>query len=269
VEKETALFYKLAVPFKTMLIQYCSDLHLEFPANRAHLASKPLIPRGRILILAGDIAPFASMDAHDAFFDRLAADYHRIYWIPGNHEYYGSDARLRSGSFTENIRENLLLTNNTVFEEGDVRLIFSTLWSPISPRHAPVIEESLNDFAIINYGHRALRAADVNQLHAESLEFLKAELARPSEKKTVVVTHHVPTLFHYPEVYRNSPLNEAFAVELFDLIHDSPARYWLFGHSHFNLADFHIGKTTLATNQLGYVERKEHRGFNPEKFIEL
>jgi 3',5'-cyclic AMP phosphodiesterase CpdA len=252
-----------------MLLQYCSDLHLEFPANRAHLAAKPLIPRGQILILAGDIVPFASMDSHDAFFDGLAANYQKVYWIPGNHEYYGSDARLRSGSFQENIRENILLTNNTVFEEEGVRLIFSTLWSHISPRYALEIEQSLNDFEIINYGHRALRAANVNQLHAESLEFIKAGLARPSDKKTVVVTHHVPTLFHYPDVYRNSPLNEAFAVELFDLIHDSPADYWLFGHNHFNLSDFHIGKTTLSTNQLGYVERNEHRGFNPEKFIEV
>jgi 3',5'-cyclic AMP phosphodiesterase CpdA len=252
-----------------MLIQYCSDLHLEFPANRAYMASKPLVPRGRILILAGDIVPFASMDAHDAFFDQLAANYHLIYWIPGNHEYYGSDAKRRSGSFQEYIRRNLILTNNTVVEEDGVRLILSTLWSPISPRYAPAIEQSLNDFEIINYGHRALRATDVNELHAESLDFVKTELARPTEKKTIVVTHHVPTLFHYPEVYRNSPLNEAFAVELFDLIHDSPAIHWIFGHSHFNLADFHIGKTNLTTNQLGYVERKENRGFNPEKFIEL
>ena len=252
-----------------MLIQYCSDLHLEFPANRAFLASKPLAPRGRILLLAGDIVPFASMEAHEAFFDQLAANYNRIYWIPGNHEYYGSDARRRSGSFQENIRENLLLTNNTVVEEDGVRIILSTLWSHIGPRHASEIEQSLNDFNIINYGHRALRATDVNHLHAESLDFIRTELARPTEKKTIVVTHHAPTLFHYPEVYKSSILNEAFAVELFPLIYDSAVSYWIYGHHHFNTPDFNIGKTTLTTNQLGYVERRENRGFSPEKFIEL
>lgn len=252
-----------------MLIQYCSDLHLEFAANRAFLATKPLVPRGQILLLAGDIVPFASMGAHEAFFDQLAANYRRVYWIPGNHEYYGSDARLRSGSFQENIRENIILTNNTVVEEGGVRILLSTLWSPIGPRHAHEIEQSLNDFAIINFGRRALRATDVNHLHADSLEFIRTELARPSEKTTIVVTHHVPTLFHYPEVYKSSILNEAFAVELFPIIHDSPATWWIFGHHHFNTADFNIGKTTLTTNQLGYVERRENRGFSPEKFIEL
>jgi DNA repair exonuclease SbcCD nuclease subunit len=252
-----------------MLIQYCSDLHLEFAANRAHLAGKPLVPRGRILLLAGDIVPFASMNAHDAFFDQLSANFRKIYWIPGNHEYYGSDARFRSGSYQENIRENLILTNNSVVEEDGVRIILSTLWSHISPRHEWEIEKSLNDFGIIDYGHRALRAADVNQLHAESLEFIRTELARPSEKKTIVVTHHTPTLFHYPEVYKSSILNEAFAVELFPLIQESPIDYWIYGHHHFNTPDFTIGKTTLTTNQLGYVERRENRGFSPEKFIEL
>ncbi|HEY4336331.1 MAG TPA: metallophosphoesterase [Puia sp.] len=252
-----------------MLIQYCSDLHLEFPANRTFLATKPLVPRGRILILAGDIVPFSSIKAHDAFFDQLAANFHRVYWIPGNHEYYGGDARVRSGAFQENIRENIILTNNSVFEEEGVRFIFSTLWSPIGPRHAVEIEQTLSDFAVIRYGRRKLRAADVNQLHTDSLAFVKAELAVPTEKKTVLVTHHVPTLFHYPEVYRNSVLNEAFAVELFPLISDSAISHWIFGHHHFNEADFTIGKTVLTTNQLGYVERNENRGFNPERFIEL
>lgn len=252
-----------------MLVQYCSDLHLEFPANRTFLATRPLVSRGRILILAGDIVPFASMNAHEAFFDHLAANFHRVYWIPGNHEYYGSDARVRSGAFQENIRENFILTNNTVFEEGGVRFIFSTLWSRIGPRYEWDIEQGLNDFSRINFGHRNFRSSDVNQLHEESLEFIKGELAKPTEKKTIIVTHHVPTLFHYPEVHRNSILNEAFAVELFPLIHDSAASYWIFGHHHFNMADFHIGKTTLTTNQLGYVEQNENRGFNPERFIEL
>jgi 3',5'-cyclic AMP phosphodiesterase CpdA len=252
-----------------MLLQYCSDLHLEFPANRTFLASKPLVPRGRVLILAGDIVTFASMRLHSAFFDQLAANFRRVYWIPGNHEYYGSDARLRSGAFQENIRENIILTNNTVFEEEGVRLIFSTLWSRIGPRYEWDIEQGLNDFNRINFGHRTFRTSDVNQLHEESLEFIKGELAQPSEKKTVMVTHHVPTLFHYPEVHRNSILNEAFAVELFPLIHDSPVSHWIYGHHHFNGPDFQIGKTTLTTNQLGYVEQNENRGFNPERFIEL
>jgi Icc-related predicted phosphoesterase len=61
--------------------------------------------------------------------------------------------------------------------------------------------------------------------------------------KTVVITHHVPTLLNYPEKYKGDVLNEAFAAELFDLIEDSKPDYWIYGHTHSNSADFEIGKT--------------------------
>lgn len=252
-----------------MLLQYCSDLHLEFPENREFVKLKPLPPRAKVLLLAGDIVPFASLSQHNDFFDYLSGNFEHTYWIPGNHEYYGSDAKKRSGSFEEQIRHNVLLTNNSVFEEGDIRLIFSTLWTNIGPRHQWEIEQSISDFHVIRYGAKKLRAATVNEFHAESLAFIRAELARPTSKKTVVVSHHVPTYSHYPEVYKFSNVNEAFAVELFPLIHESQAAYWIFGHNHFNIPDFRIGNTTLTTNQLGYIKNNEQRGFNAARTIEV
>jgi hypothetical protein len=65
-----------------MLLQYCSDLHLEFSDNRDFLASKPLIPRAKILVLGGDIVPFAAIEAHNAYWDSLSASFDRIYWTP-------------------------------------------------------------------------------------------------------------------------------------------------------------------------------------------
>lgn len=252
-----------------MTLQYCSDLHLEFPDNRRWLAAHPLIPKANILLLAGDILPFAQSPAQDEFLGQLADTFGQVYWIPGNHEYYGSDINERSGSFTEKIRSNLTLLNNTVVEIQDVRLIFTTLWSQISPDLGWRIERSLNDYFLIRHGDRKLQAGDTNQLHAESLAFIKAELARPTTKKTVVVTHHVPTLKNYPSMYRNSPLNQAFATELYDMIYDSTISHWIFGHHHYNRSDFLVGRTTLTTNQLGYVKNHEYRGFSLDRTIGL
>ena len=45
-----------------MKIQYWLDLHLEFAVNKKYLKANPIKPEGEILLLAGDIIPFAEME---------------------------------------------------------------------------------------------------------------------------------------------------------------------------------------------------------------
>jgi predicted phosphohydrolase len=252
-----------------MIVQYCSDLHLEFKENKKYLLANPLQPAGNILVLAGDIVPFAIMKEYDDFFDLLSDSYDTVYWLPGNHEYYSSDAAERSGTLHEKIRSNVFLVNNISVLQGDTKLIFSTLWSRISPINEWEIERCLNDFHLIRYHGARFSAAHFNQMHADGLDFIRREVQQEHGGKVVVVSHHVPTLQHYPKVYKNSILNEAFATELFDFIGGAPVDYWIYGHHHHRTPDFTIGRTCLLTNQLGYVKNREHRGFNRGRVIEF
>lgn len=253
-----------------MKIQYCSDLHLEFHENQSFLQSNPLKPEGEILILAGDIVPFAVLDKYPDFFDYLADNFKTTYWLPGNHEYYHSDISERSGVLNEKIRSNVILINNQAVTLNNLNLIFSTLWSYISPLSEYMIKKKMSDFHVISYQGKRFSVDDFNHLHKESKAFLISALENKKDDcETLVVTHHVPTLKNYPDRYTGSQINEAFVVELSDMIEDSKIDYWMYGHTHSNIPDFEVGKTHMLTNQLGYIEYNEHQDFDIGKTISI
>lgn len=250
-------------------LQYASDLHLEFPANKEFLKQQPLLPVADVLVLAGDIVPFAVMDEHQDFFSYVADNFETVYWLPGNHEYYHFDVAKRSGVLNEKIRSNVFLVNNTSVMHENCRLLFSTLWSKISEGNQWQIERSLNDFHQIKNNGFRLSAEKYNELHAECLAFLQKEIRETKEEQMAVFTHHCPTYMNYPAQYKGDILNEAFAVELFDFIESSNINYWVYGHHHSNTPEFRIGRTKLITNQLGYVQQGEHLSFTADKCLEL
>ena len=252
-----------------MKIQFCSDLHLEFPDNRRFLKTHPIQVRGDILLLAGDIVPLGQIDRHADFFNYLSNSFQAIYWVPGNHEYYHYDIADKSGALNEKIRTNIFLVNNVTINYQDIRFIFSTLWSKISKLNQWTIQKSLSDFQVIKLNRKSFLPTHYNRLHEESIIFLNKELSNDEQVKKIVVTHHVPTFLNYPKKYRGDILNEAFATELYGLIEEKGVDYWIFGHHHQNIPDFNIGKSVLITNQLGYVLYDEHQRFDPNRIVEL
>ncbi len=251
-----------------MKFQYCSDLHLEFPENRRFLKENPLQVVGDVLILAGDIVLFSEYrkPEYQFFWDFIAENFRYCYWIPGNHEYYHYDIAQKNNPLKENLRDNIFLVNNVTEKIENVRFIFSTLWSHIPDADGWTIEQNMSDFHVIKINNKRLSAADYNNLHLQSIDFIREELKNKDEN-TVVVSHHAPTFYNYPEEYKNSVLNAAFAVELYDLIEQSAIDYWIYGHTHRNTSPFTIGKTNLLTNQLGYVHYSEYEGFKPAAFF--
>ena len=267
ITRKITVIYKITI--QIMLLQYASDLHLEFPANKEFLKRNPIQPVGDVLVLAGDILPFVVMDKHQDFFSYVSDNFKTTYWLPGNHEYYHFDIAEKSGLINEAIRSNVFLVNNTAVVHENVKLVFSTLWSHISPSYEWQIERSLNDFHLIQHKGNRLSAEQYNQLHTESLTFIQEELNTKKEQQMAVFTHHCPTFLNYPEQYKGDIINEAFAVELYHLIETSEIACWVYGHHHINSLEFMIGNTKLINNQLGYVQRNEHLLFNTKKVIKL
>lgn len=193
-------------------------------------------------MLAGDIVPFTQMDKHQYFFDYISKNFKTTYWIPGNHEYYYTDIDFRGTSFIERVRHNVFLLNNKTIIEGNIKLVFSTLWSQISMENRSYVTRKLNDFYLIDYKGKPLTVEHFNYMHKQSLQFLETELLNKEAYKTFVVTHHLPTYKNYPEKYQAKILNEAFTIELKDFISKHQPDYWLYGHIHYNTPIFNIGK---------------------------
>jgi len=259
-----------------MTFQYASDLHLEFPENRAWLLAHPLEPKADVLLLAGDIATFQKLPGYTDFFRYVGKHFKQVVWIPGNHEYYGGDIAQRSGALDEEIAHNVRLVNDTTVFTGGARILCTTLWSPIGHMNERAVRRDMNDYHQIRNGGNLLLPAHTTRLHLASLSWLKAELSKPFAGATVVMTHHVPTFMHYPPQYKGDALNEAFAVELHDLIADSNVDAWIYGHHHTNTPAFTIGHhpsgrqgTRMLTNQLGYVRQGEHKSFDTGAVLNL
>jgi len=251
-----------------MRIQYCSDLHLEFKENSDYLINNPLFVKGDILILAGDIVPLQDEKFANPFFDFISENYKKVFWVPGNHEFYYRDINDFKKIINMQLKNNIHIVHNVELQYENINFVFSSLWSKISPDNERNIEQSVADFDCILKNNKKLKAVDFNKLHEDSLSFIQQSL-QSNKGKTVVVTHHLPSNLCNSRLHNDSPINEAFCVDLTNYVEKCDANFWLYGHSHFNHKPFIIGNTIMLTNQLGYVHNKEQGSFKHDAYFSV
>ncbi len=173
-----------------MRLHILSDLHIEFAPFEPPAVDADLI------VLAGDIhvGTTALQWARNAFPDQ------QIVFVPGNHEFYGHDIERLSREMRALARDVGItyLDNDVVaFHEHGVRIIGVTLWTDFelfgssagavaSAQKAAGIH--IRDFGVIRHGVGYLTPAKTVDFHATAKEFIAAELAKPFDGKTVVVT---------------------------------------------------------------------------------
>ena len=252
-----------------MKIQFASDLHLEMSINALWLQQHPIKVAGDILILAGDTG-YLEDGLPNWFLDWAADSFKQVLLIPGNHEYYHyGDVAKRGESWQRPLRDNVSYYSNKVVSIGDTDLVLSTLWTHIPDTEMFQVQRGLNDFHQVLYQDRMFTPDDYNREHDTCRQFIENSIVHSEAKHIVVVTHHVPTLQAVAPQHKGSVLNNAFVVDMSNLIAGHNIDFWIYGHSHTNI-DTMIGNTHIVSNQLGYVAQEEHRnGFDNSKYIEV
>lgn len=202
-----------------MIIQYCSDLHLELSQNSDFLKNNKLSTEGEILILAGDISYLGEIFYRHPFFDYLSENYNVVYWVPGNHEFYdGFELSFFDKPIKKPIRKNIWLINNLTVVKNDTEFFFTTLWTKLDKNKIPYVLSGAADFFKIKYNGNIIQREEFENQHELSINFLKSSIEKSNCKKKVVVTLHVPSQQCNAIEYKNSWINSAFVVEMKDFI---------------------------------------------------
>lgn len=250
-----------------MRLHILSDLHIEISAF------VPPEVGADVIVLAGDIGKGAA----GIYWARSTFPDKPIVYLSGNHEFYGTrrleTLRLLHIAAKQN-GVHFLDDGESVI--GGVRFLGCTLWTDFCLFGKETKEMAMkegqrrvNDFHIIQEENlENFSPADSIELHEQSLAWLKARLDEPFDGKTVVVTHHLPSIRSVVDRYKDDLLSACFASEL-DYLFGEMA-LWIHGHTHDNL-DYEENGTRVICNPRGYVSSRaaENREFNPGLVIEL
>lgn len=259
-----------------------SDLHNEF---YPYSIDKKAIEYSDAIILAGDIH-------NPKHFVRWVKEQEipsskPIFYVFGNHEwYYQQITREAYGKYNlPNFRivgkhpKNIKVFSDRIYKYifGDAMIVGCTLWTDYIGDNKDdqlynmhIAAKGMNDYYKISYdGKRKLTPEDILIFHQKDKQKLKTAFGDWKGKR-IVITHHLPSMACITKEYESSPLNPCFASALDDIILETKADLWVYGHTHTS-ADFTIGNCRMICNPRGYASHRatENKKFNPQLIVKI
>ncbi|NWF38280.1 phosphoesterase [Mariprofundus sp. NF] len=228
-----------------MKLHILSDLHLE------HAPFTPPNTDADVVILAGDI----DVGSRGVFWASEQFDKPVIY-VPGNHEYWDFPRSMEETNESMQVvaeRAGIHLLDNCVWDSGEVRFIGTTLWTdlqrePVNGKAIKILEVDQSKILMAKGG--LLSTEIVQSIYENNLEWLQAQLETPYSGKTVVITHHAPSMKSQHQQYASSEMAAAFISDLEHLMGEN-VDLWIHGHTHNNF-DYEVKGTRVVCNPRGY-----------------
>lgn len=274
-----------------MRIQLFSDIHLETdPDFYPRIAGDT-----DVVVLAGDIGSYqegSRLQSDDFGLSRFVPlrPGVRVLFIPGNHEFDGLEyveAYQRLRALCEEL--GIIWLDREVVTVSHVRFVGTTLWTDFDAliRDEPDLSRQMKlrtkAFRAANWylsrnstfvAGEPVLAESIRDMALACQDWLRAALAAPFDGKTVVVTHHAPSLKSADPRYGLTPGTAGFCNSLDDLF--PYVDLWMHGHLHC-MNDYLVeGRDNgrpwacrVVANPLGYQRKGEQAAFREDLVIEL
>lgn len=261
-----------------MRLHVLSDIHLEFgPFQLPHLDVD-------CLILAGDIHTKKNgvKWLKSTYGEKIAI------YILGNHEFYGekfpqiheSQNQVKGRSLIKRLKDetrdsNIHILENEYLEISGYKIFGCTLWTDMAlygdvEDGCEAARHIMTDYQCIRIlpTYRKLIPYDTIARHRLSRSCLENFLQEYDPRKSIIVTHHAPSMSSLPLDRRNELISCAYVSDLEELILKYRPRLWIHGHVH-NSVNYKLGETQIIANPRGYCVYKLNRTFIPDYVIQI
>ena len=256
-----------------MKIDFLSDLHLDFwckPNANAkrfetfctHTMFDEGHEYGEVLIVAGDLGHYNNQTK--IFFEFLIETrYKKIFCVAGNHDLYlinksqkkkyDSKSMNRIKELTEMFKDN----NDIYFLDGDVieynGVRFGGAMGWYDGTYCNKVEQFCNPLTLWKqYSNDSVLIYGFEDFY-DILTQEKPKVLEIYNKCDIMITHinPMPHAMFMPEKYRLDPVTGFYTFDGENLVDDTDAKFWIYGHQHYGF-EKEVYDTTLMCNALGY-----------------
>lgn len=260
-----------------MKFDITSDLHLDFFLNfrtslndkkLSRYCSEVLFSEGHVhsevLLVAGDLGHYNYQAK--ALFEYLVKHYYKkVIFVVGNHDYYliSNNIIQKYGNSRNRVKElkemfadneNIHMLDGDIIEYNGIRIGGCGMWydgsycNKVNLFCNPLAlwKEKLND-------HSNIRGyVDFYDILVEERPKLEA-IYRDSD---IIMTHvnPMPHAKFFDEEYRTDPVTGFYAFDGEYQVEHTPAKLWVFGHTHTS-KDIEVYGTRILCNALGYPKK--------------
>lgn len=200
-----------------------------------------------------------------------------VYYVLGNYEFYGGHL----DRMVKRLKQKATGTNVHVLEcdeaiQDNVRFLGGTCWTDFSATGNLKLamaeaRRTMSDYREIRAGMglRKLRPEDTQKKHTEFKAWLRKKLNEPFDGKTVVITHHAPSILSIaPEYLDEFTHGSAAYVNRMEHLMGKPIALWVHGQTHSKF-DYKIAGTHVVCNPRGYHGLRLNKKFDPALVVEI